>query len=156
MRAGLDGLDGFMVHEGDERRMEACQSPVWDTALALVALGDAGIAPEHPAIERGARWLAGRGGARPAATGPSAGRTCPPGGWAFEFENDWYPDVDDTAEVVLALRRSAVRARPRRGRARGRAGRSAWQSKDGAWGAFDADNVALARPQARRSPTSAR
>jgi squalene-hopene/tetraprenyl-beta-curcumene cyclase len=138
LRKGLDGLEGFMIYEGDERRMEACQSPVWDTALALVALGDAGIEPTHPAIESGARWLLAeevrvRGDwsvRRPA---------LPPGGWAFEFENDSYPDVDDTAEVVLALRRSAVDAGPAIKRAvRWTLGMA---SKDGAWGAFDADNV---------------
>jgi squalene-hopene/tetraprenyl-beta-curcumene cyclase len=138
LRKGLDGLEGFMIYEGDERRMEACQSPVWDTALALVALGDAGIEPTHPAIESGARWLLAeevrvRGDwsvRRPA---------LPPGGWAFEFENDSYPDVDDTAEVVLALRRSAVEAGPAIERAvRWTLGMA---SKDGAWGAFDADNV---------------
>ncbi len=139
VRKGIDGLEGFMVYEGDERRMEACQSPVWDTALALVALGDAGVEPEHPAIERAARWLLRE---EIAARGDWAVRRpdLPASGWAFEFENDWYPDIDDTAEVVLALRRSAV---PEAAGAVERAVR--WSlgmaSKDGAWGAFDADNV---------------
>jgi squalene-hopene/tetraprenyl-beta-curcumene cyclase len=138
IRKGLDGLEGFMVHEGDERRMEACQSPVWDTALALVALGDAGIDPTHPAIERGARWLL-REEVRVRGDWAVRRPGLPPGGWAFEFENDWYPDTDDTAEVVLALRRAAVDAGPAIERAvRWTLGMT---SKDGAWGAFDADNV---------------
>jgi squalene-hopene/tetraprenyl-beta-curcumene cyclase len=138
VRRGLDGLEGFMIYEGDERRMEACQSPVWDTALALVALGDAGLEPDHPAIERGARWLLAQ---EIRVRGDWAVRRAglEPGGWAFEFENDSYPDVDDTAEVVLALRRAAVDAGPAVERA------VRWtlgmRSKDGAWGAFDADNV---------------
>ncbi len=90
---------------GPSRRLEACQSPVWDTALALIALADAGLEPEHPAMQAGARWLLEeevdvRGDwavARPA---------LPAGGWAFEFANDNYPDTDDTAEVVLALLRA--------------------------------------------------
>ena len=113
MRRGLEGLEGFMVKDRDDalgvgapagpsRRLEACQSPVWDTALALVALADAGLPAEHPALRRATKWLLEeevvvRGDwavARP---------ELPPGGWAFEFENDNYPDVDDTAEVVLAL-----------------------------------------------------
>jgi squalene-hopene/tetraprenyl-beta-curcumene cyclase len=138
IRKGLDGLEGFMVHDGDERRMEACQSPVWDTALALVALGDAGVEPEHPAIARGARWLLGEE-IKVKGDWAVRRRSLPPGGWAFEFANDWYPDTDDTAEVVLALRRSALEAGPAVERAIG------WTlgmaSKDGAWGAFDADNV---------------
>jgi squalene-hopene/tetraprenyl-beta-curcumene cyclase len=160
IRKGLDGLEGFMIHDGggvasteppgsggagfagagagDERRMEACQSPVWDTALALVALGDAGLEPDHPAIERGARWLLGEE-IRVRGDWSVRRPDLEPGGWAFEFANDWYPDTDDTAEVVLALRRSAV---PEAGGAVERAIR--WTlgmaSKDGAWGAFDADN----------------
>jgi squalene-hopene/tetraprenyl-beta-curcumene cyclase len=138
IKKGLDGLEGFMIHEGDERRMEACQSPVWDTALALVALGDAGVEPEHPAIERGARWLLDE---EISVRGDWAvrRRSLPPGGWAFEFANDWYPDTDDTAEVVMALRRSALDVGPAVERAiRWTLGMT---SKDGAWGAFDADNV---------------
>jgi squalene-hopene/tetraprenyl-beta-curcumene cyclase len=138
LQKGLAGLEGFMVYEGDQRRMEACQSPVWDTALALVALGDAGVEPSHPAIERGARWLLDE--EVTVAGDWAVHRTdLEPGGWAFEFENDWYPDVDDTAEVVLALRRSSVDAGPAVERAvRWSLGMA---SKDGAWGAFDADNV---------------
>jgi squalene-hopene/tetraprenyl-beta-curcumene cyclase len=138
LRRGLDGLAGFMIYEGDERRMEACQSPVWDTALALVALGDAGAAPDDPAIERGAQWLLGEE-VRVKGDWAVRRRSLPPGGWAFEFANDWYPDTDDTAEVVLALRRSAVDAGPAIERAiRWLLGMA---SADGAWGAFDADNV---------------
>ncbi|MGZ4355092.1 MAG: squalene--hopene cyclase, partial [Gaiellaceae bacterium] len=136
---GLAGLDGFTIVEGDTQRLEACQSPVWDTALALVALGDAGLPPDHPAVDKAARWMLGeeiRGKGDWAVRRPDL----PPGGWAFEFENDWYPDVDDTAEVVLALRRAAA---PGTDEAVARAIR--WTlgmaSKDGAWGAFDADNV---------------
>jgi squalene-hopene/tetraprenyl-beta-curcumene cyclase len=147
MRRGLEGLDGFMIEQGPERRLEACQSPVWDTALAMVALADAGIAEEHPALVRAADWLLGeevtvRGDwavARP---------DLRPGGWAFEFANVNYPDVDDTAEVVLALRRAApsgskgVRAR-RTQAAIERAQRwvEGMQSASGGWGAFDADNT---------------
>src|SRR6185503_309463 len=112
--------------------------PVWDTALALVALGDAGLPPDHPAIDRGARWLLDEE-IRVKGDWSVRRPTLPPGGWAFEFANDWYPDTDDTAEVVLALRRSALDVRPAVDRAvRWLLGMA---SKDGAWGAFDADNV---------------
>ena len=139
VRKGLAGLDGFTIVEGDVRRLEACQSPVWDTALALVALRDAGVDPELPAVRRAVDWLLGE---EIRVKGDWAVRrpTLPPGGWAFEFENDWYPDVDDTAEVVLALRWTGVEEAD--GAIR-RAIRWAlgMASKDGAWGAFDADNV---------------
>src|SRR5262249_56174027 len=56
MRYGLEGLVGFVVHDDGMRRLEACQSPVWDTALAMIALRDAGAAPDHPALGKAAEW----------------------------------------------------------------------------------------------------
>jgi squalene-hopene/tetraprenyl-beta-curcumene cyclase len=115
MRRGLEGLQQFMVEDRDDRRrvgapagrsrrLEACQSPVWDTALAVVALADAGVDVDDPAMIRATEWLLGE---EVTATGDwaVARRNLAPGGWAFEFANVNYPDVDDTAEVVLALRR---------------------------------------------------
>ena len=100
--AGLAGLDRFVVADAQGRRLEACQSPVWDTALAVIALADAGRAPDDPALRRAAAWLVGEEISVP---GDWSVRRpdLPPAGWAFEFANDWYPDIDDTAEVVLAL-----------------------------------------------------
>ena len=109
--AGLAGLDGFTVREETAgrlvRRLEACQSPVWDT----------GARADRPARRGRRRRRPGRAAPRPTgcwarrsgsgATGRCAGRSSHPGGWAFEFANDGYPDTDDTAEVVLALRRVA-------------------------------------------------
>jgi squalene-hopene/tetraprenyl-beta-curcumene cyclase len=142
MVAGLGGLDGFTVVEDGMRRLEACQSPVWDTALAAIALTDAGLAPGDPALVRAADWLLGE---EVRTRGDWAVRRpgLDPGGWAFEFANDHYPDVDDTAEVVMALRRIA---HPDGDRLEGAVARGArWaegmQSGDGGWGAFDADNT---------------
>jgi squalene-hopene/tetraprenyl-beta-curcumene cyclase len=141
MRAAVDGLDGFVIREGDVRRLEACQSPVWDTALALVALSDAGVDPTDERVVRAVRWLLAeeitvRGDWR--VTRPQAS----PGGWAFEFANDNYPDIDDTAEVVIALDR--MRASDPDGVAaavdRGVRWINGMQSRDGGFGAFDADN----------------
>jgi squalene-hopene/tetraprenyl-beta-curcumene cyclase len=146
MVKGFDGLEGFLVHEstpdGVIRRLEACQSPVWDTGLAMIAMLDAGVPADDPALTKAADWLVGEeitvkgdwSVQRPSLA---------PGGWAFEFANDFYPDTDDTAEIVLALRRvthdnpTAVRGAIDRG--------VAWtvgmQSRDGGWAAFDADNT---------------
>jgi squalene-hopene/tetraprenyl-beta-curcumene cyclase len=154
MRRGLEGIEGFMVEDRDDihgvgappgssRRLEACQSPVWDTALAMIALSDAGLAATDPAMARAGRWLLGEevtvlgdwAVARPGLA---------PGGWAFEFANVNYPDVDDTAEVVLALERLAG-ALPIAGLDCARERALAWtegmQSADGGWGAFDGDNI---------------
>jgi squalene-hopene/tetraprenyl-beta-curcumene cyclase len=142
LRAGLAGLEGFVLREKTEdgwvRRLEACQSPVWDTCLAVTALLDAGVPAEDPAVARASDWLL-----REEITVPgdwSVRRPgLAPGGWAFEFHNDTYPDTDDTAEVILALRR--VGLKDRSALDRGVAWLIGMQSKDGGWGAFDADNT---------------
>ncbi|MEV8626844.1 squalene--hopene cyclase [Streptomyces sp. NPDC051079] len=143
MRAGLESLDRFAVWREDGARMiEACQSPVWDTCLATIALADAGVRPDDPALVKAADWMLGEEIVR---TGDWAVRRpgLPPGGWAFEFHNDNYPDIDDTAEVILALRRVDHPDQARVDAAIARAAR--WtvgmQSKNGAWAAFDADNT---------------
>ncbi len=177
MKRGLEGIERFMIEDRDDsrevgapagpsRRLEACQSPVWDTALAMLALSDAGLAGEHPAMVKGAEWLLAE-----EVTGSGdwsvARPQLRPGGWAFEFANDNYPDVDDTAEVVLALQRVARAAHAHHAanaaqngsaaagelaaRIDGAVGRAVeWvegmQSRSGGWGAFDADNtLTLAR-----------
>ncbi|MFJ5231978.1 squalene--hopene cyclase [Kitasatospora sp. NPDC088391] len=143
MKAGLAAFEGFTVHTEDGKRwMEACQSPVWDTCLAVVALRDAGLPGDHAALVRAADWMLGEEITTRGDWAVKRPRLAP-GGWAFEFQNDTYPDIDDTAEVVLALRRVD---HPDRDRLAGAVERAVnWnlgmQSKDGAWGAFDADNT---------------
>ncbi|MGI5228193.1 squalene--hopene cyclase [Actinoallomurus sp. CA-142502] len=139
MRDGLRGLARFAIEDEQGRRLEACQSPVWDTALAMSALLDAGTPGDHPALVQAAGWLLGeevRGPGDWSVRRPSL----PPGGWAFEFDNDGYPDTDDTAEVILALRRVAhPDARP--AIERGVRWMSGMATRDGGFGAFDADNT---------------
>jgi squalene-hopene/tetraprenyl-beta-curcumene cyclase len=142
LKAGLAGLEGFTIVEGDQRRLEACQSPVWDTVLAMTALADAGLPGDHPALLRAADWVLGE---EIRVRGDWAVRRpqLAPGGWAFEFANDHYPDIDDTAEVILALRRVAHpdTERLEAAVARGAAWMIGMRSANGAWGAFDADNT---------------
>ncbi len=142
MRAGLEGLDGFTVSDEHGRRIEACQSPVWDTALAVLALSDAGVPAEDPALRGAGRWLVGQ---EITVRGDWSVRRpdLAPGGWAFEFANDNYPDVDDTAEVVLALGRirDADRRSIDQATERGVRWTEGMQCADGGWAAFDADNT---------------
>ncbi|BCB76364.1 squalene--hopene cyclase [Phytohabitans flavus] len=146
LRAGLDGLDGFTIREetpdGWVRRLEACQSPVWDTGLAMTALLDAGVPSDDPAVVRAADWLLDEEIRVPGDWAVRRPRL-PTGGWAFEFANDGYPDTDDTAEIVLALRRTAYpdRVRLRAAVDRGVAWTVGMRSRDGGWAAFDADNT---------------
>ncbi|MGH2902006.1 MAG: terpene cyclase/mutase family protein, partial [Solirubrobacteraceae bacterium] len=138
----LEGLEDFLVEDERGRRLEACQSPVWDTALAMIALHDAGAEPDDPALVAAADWLIGK---QILAGGDWQVRRprLAPGGWAFEFANDGYPDVDDTAECLIALHRTRIpdEARRRAAIERGLAWMIGMQSGDGGWGAFDAENT---------------
>jgi squalene-hopene/tetraprenyl-beta-curcumene cyclase len=137
-RSALAGLDAFTIEDDAGRRLEACQSPVWDTALAVVALADSEVEAGSPSLESAAQWLLDQ---EVTVTGDWAVRRPDqgPGGWAFEFENDVYPDIDDTAGVVLALRRAAGTGADQACQ-RAVAWTVALQSRSGGWGAFDADN----------------
>jgi squalene-hopene/tetraprenyl-beta-curcumene cyclase len=142
LKQGLEGLEGFTIVEGDLRRFEACQSPVWDTALAMVALRDAGLPADHPALLRAAAWMLDEEVRVPGDWSVKRPKLAP-GGWAFEFHNDNYPDIDDTAEVVLALDGLAHPEPRALEGAIDRALRWVWgmQCRDGGWAAFDVDNT---------------
>ena len=139
IKRGLAGLDRFTITEdtpdGPVRRLEACQSPVWDTVLAMIALSDAGLPADDPALARAASWIVAE-----EITGPGDWQVrrpaLAPGGWAFEFDNDTYPDIDDTAEAVLALRRVRGPGDDARQAAITRGVRwiTGMQSRDGGWG----------------------
>jgi squalene-hopene/tetraprenyl-beta-curcumene cyclase len=136
---GFAGWQRFLVRDGDRLRPEACQSPIWDTALAVLALRAAGVPADDPRLQTAGEWLLRE---EVTVRGDWSIRKpeLSPGGWAFEFDNDLYPDVDDTAVVVLALRElglgdAAVR--------RGLDWMVGMQSRSGGWGAFDVDNEAL-------------
>jgi squalene-hopene/tetraprenyl-beta-curcumene cyclase len=138
LKSALCGLEGFTIRDEKGRRLEACQSPVWDTALSVVGLAEAGLAPDDNAMRAAARWLVGE---EITVDGDWKVRRprLSPGGWAFEFANDHYPDVDDTAEVVLSLLRCGEDDRGSVERA------TRWvlgmQCSDGGWAAFDVDNT---------------
>jgi squalene-hopene/tetraprenyl-beta-curcumene cyclase len=131
----------FEIEEGDTIRMQPCVSPVWDTGIAMVALEEAGVAPDHPALVKSAEWILSK-----QVLGPGdwqvKNKDAEPGGWVFEFRNDFYPDVDDTAFVLMALQRVKY-PDPVRMEAAVRRGIQwllSMQNLDGGWGAFDRDN----------------
>jgi squalene-hopene/tetraprenyl-beta-curcumene cyclase len=125
----------------DDVRIEPCFSPVWDTAYVTIALHESGVSEDHPALKKAVDWLISkeirfRGDWKyknPAKVEPS--------GWAFEYENKWNPDVDDTAMVLLALRKVPTDNPCRRDECfqRGLDWMMSFQCKDGGWGAFDKD-----------------
>jgi squalene-hopene/tetraprenyl-beta-curcumene cyclase len=128
-----------MVRDGDRLRPEACQSPVWDTALSVLALRAAGIPADDPRLQAAGSWLLGE---EVTVRGDWAIRRpgLAPGGWSFEFDNDLYPDIDDTVVVALALRELELGDEAVQ---RGLDWTVGMQSRSGGWGAFDADNEAL-------------
>jgi squalene-hopene/tetraprenyl-beta-curcumene cyclase len=138
IKKALDGLERFTIRDSRGRRLEACQSPVWDTVLTMTALADAGLAPDHPALVKSAGWVLAEEIKQPGDWQVRRPHTAP-GGWAFEFDNDNYADTDDTAEVILALRRTQADSRAAINR--GLRWLEGMQCKDGGWGAFDADNT---------------
>jgi squalene-hopene/tetraprenyl-beta-curcumene cyclase len=150
IQKGFDGLDSFTIDDDQGRRIECCQSPVWDTALAMIALSDAGLPADHPALVKAAKWTLGQE-IRTAGDWAVKRPDLEPSGWAFEFENDNYADTDDTAIVGLALRRVSLTERAELDEACARARRwlEGMQSEGGGWGAFDADNT---RDLCRRLP----
>jgi squalene-hopene/tetraprenyl-beta-curcumene cyclase len=139
LRAAVEGWEGFMVEDGDRLRPEACQSPVWDTALAVLALRACGVPADHPQLAAAGVYLLRE---EITVKGDWAVRVpdLAPGGWAFEYENDTYPDIDDAAVVVLALRALGIGDDAAR---RGLDWVAGMQSKSGGWGAFDVDSSAM-------------
>ena len=148
LRLQIEKFDELIIEEGDDdsgtMRLQPCLSPVWDTALAATAVGAAFPNPSEEvggALRRAADWLLTKEVRRPGdwAVRNRAGE---PGGWYFEFANEFYPDTDDTAQVLLALSHAKA-TNPEAQRTavwRGVKWLLSMQSKDGGWGAFDVDN----------------
>jgi squalene-hopene/tetraprenyl-beta-curcumene cyclase len=136
----VEGWRGFMVDDGERLRPEACQSPVWDTGLALLALRACGVPDDHTQLVRAGKYLLSQEVRR---KGDWAIRKpdLAPGGWAFEYENDNYPDIDDTAVLPLALHGMGIGEED--AILRGTEWLVGMQSRSGGWGAFDVDNCAM-------------
>jgi squalene-hopene/tetraprenyl-beta-curcumene cyclase len=139
---GLDALANFCIEDDNELVLQSCISPVWDTALGLKALMDSGVPADHPAVVKAGQWLLDRE-VRKAGDWKIKSPELEPGGWAFEFLNDWYPDVDDSGFVMMAIKDVQVRDRKAKDEAikRGIRWCLGMQSKNGGWGAFDKDNT---------------
>ncbi|MBI5210559.1 MAG: squalene--hopene cyclase [Elusimicrobia bacterium] len=129
---------------GSELQMQPCQSPVWDTAVSIIALAESGVERHHPALMRATEWLISKE-IKTEGDWKVNNPNGHPGGWAFEFNNEFYPDIDDTAMVMLALRHvyldeplSVAREKVCQ---RGLHWLLSMQSSNGGWAAFDKDNT---------------
>jgi len=130
----------LLTDDGERFFFQPCFSPVWDTAIAMFALAASGVA-EQETLRRGADWLLTKE-VRHKGDWAIKRPNVEPGGWYFEFANEFYPDIDDTAMVLLALRH-ATASNPKAQRAavdRALRWLLAMQSQDGGWAAFDVDN----------------
>jgi squalene-hopene/tetraprenyl-beta-curcumene cyclase len=136
-------VEKLLVVKEDEAYCQPCLSPVWDTALVAHALIEAGDAASAEAAAKGLAWLRPLQVLDVKGDWAEARPDVRPGGWAFQYRNDHYPDLDDTAVVVMAMDRAKNGSLGGydEAMARGREWVEGLQSRDGGWGAFDADNA---------------
>jgi len=138
---GVQAIEDFIAEHDGHMLFQPCVSPTWDTALVVKALLDSGMRGDDRALGRAGDWLVEN---QIFARGDWSvyNPDLEPGGWAFEFANDWYPDVDDTAVILMGLRRvtTSDAAARERAIAYGTNWALGMQSKNGGFGAFDTDN----------------
>ena len=133
------------IGSGEQRvetmHLQPCHSPIWDTSVLMNALVEAGMAQDHPSLQKACTYLVSRQ-TRTVGDWKFSSPNAEPGGWYFQFENELYPDVDDSAVVLMALSKVHVAqtAELRDSIRRGMNWVLAMQGSDGGWGAYDKDN----------------
>lgn len=132
-------IDKLLTFDGDEAYCQPCLSPIWDTGLASLAMLETSREDVPASVKRACDWLVERQITNVVGDYSSRRPGITPGGWAFQYRNDYYPDVDDTAVVVMALHRTDPQ-RYRDAISRATDWVLGMQSANGGWGAFDADN----------------
>ena len=125
----------------DALHLQPCHSPIWDTALLINALSEAGMPQDHPALQKAATWLLSKQ-TKTVGDWIISSPGAEPGGWYFQFENELFPDVDDSAVVLMALAKVRLSDEDQQRLAIRRGCRwvTAMQGSDGGWGAYDVDN----------------
>ena len=141
VQRGLTAVDNFAVETEDTYWIQPCVSPVWDTAWCLRALVESGVAADTPALTKAGQWLLNQ---QILDYGDWAvkNKGTAPGGWAFEFDNRFYPDLDDSAVVVMGLAQVKLADESQKQQAISRCLNwiASMQCKPGGWAAFDLDN----------------
>ena len=142
MAEGWKEIELLGIEEADTFRMQPCLAPIWDTSLAMNALVESGLPANHPALLNAAAWLV-QGQILRRGDWQVKRPNLPAGGWPFQFRNDFYPDTDDTAMVLMALKKVRLpdRADIRQVIKVGLGWFLGMQSESGGWGSFDADNT---------------
>jgi squalene-hopene/tetraprenyl-beta-curcumene cyclase len=143
IKKGMQGLEPFFVESSSYLTMQPATSPVWDTAWSTLSLLESGLPQDHPALIKSARWMLTQE-VRAEGDWKIKNPRTSPGCWAFEFQNAFYPDIDDTAVVARALLnvKLSEEEEPEKMEAvrRGWSWVEEMQSRDGGWAAFDRDN----------------
>jgi squalene-hopene/tetraprenyl-beta-curcumene cyclase len=142
--AAREAMERLLIVKEDEAYCQPCVSPIWDTSLASHAMLECGDPVAAQAAERALDWLVPKQILAVKGDWADQRPNVRPGGWAFQYENDYYPDVDDTSVVALAMdrvRRLTGTSKYDEAIARGEEWIIGVQSKNGGWGAFDADNT---------------
>jgi squalene-hopene/tetraprenyl-beta-curcumene cyclase len=135
-----NALRKLLVIDDERAYCQPCLSPVWDTGLAVQAMMEAGAERDDDSVAKATDWMAERQILDTVGDWAVARPDLRPGGWAFEYKNDHYPDVDDTAAVAIALDRTG-NPKFQEGLDRAVEWVVGMQGKDGGWGSFDADNT---------------
>ena len=141
MARGVQAIEDLIMEESGKTYVQPCVSPIWDTCLSISALSEAGLPQDHSTFTPALEWLFDKQVFVRGDWSDKA-RNLDGGGWAFQFENDFYPDIDDTSMVVMALLRAGAHENPEKRKRIAQAVN--WvlgmQNSDGGWGAFDIDN----------------
>jgi squalene-hopene/tetraprenyl-beta-curcumene cyclase len=140
----LKEMEALAIEDAEEIHYQPCVSPVWDTALATHALVDSGLEPDHPALRRAGQWLLDKQILVPG-DWQMKRPWVQPGGWPFQYDNDFYPDLDDTGMTLMALAKlnGLDPDRVRLAQEYGMGWFLGMQGEDGGWASFDADNNRL-------------
>jgi len=141
IRGQVKEIENLGVESTQSLHYQPCVSPVWDTSLAVNALIESGLSADHPQLVRAGEWMMAKQITVPGDWQAKRPHVAP-GGWPFQYDNDFYPDLDDSAMVMMALAKTRGLDSDRKSRCidRGRTWFLGMQGVDGGWGSFDADN----------------
>ncbi|KAL2608487.1 hypothetical protein R1flu_027060 [Riccia fluitans] len=139
----MQAIERFSWETDGQYRVQSCVSPVWDTSLATIALLDCRWSPKDPRLEGAVRWMLDRQVLVEHGDWKVYRPRLESGGWAFEYFNSWYPDVDDSATVLISLFKHDKNSIHRSNVQRGLKWVIGMQNRDGGWGAFDVENDKL-------------
>ena len=140
VRKGIEAIHRFALNDHEGYRVQACVSPVWDTILSAIALIDTGYPKDSQNVEKAFGWLMDRQITVDYGDWKVYNPKGTPGSWAFEYVNTWYPDVDDTAAVVIGLLKFASERIDTPEVQNTLEWLLSMQNSDGGWGAFDLNN----------------